>query len=1319
MPISKPILRFVLILLPILLIMGGVSVLVVRSRSFHRYLLGVIIEQAAQATGGRVEIGDFAFRWSGLEVDLYRVVLHGTETDPGAPLFSADHIAAGLRLISLRRQKVSLNDLVIDRPMIRVLVGVQGQSNLPQSPPRPAGSKPIDVFELAVGHFALNNGTLYYNDKYTPLAADVQDLDAQASFNAAAQAYDGSLAYRQARVQFGAYNPLLHDLQVRFTAAPAGLTLSSFQLRSGSSWLKAQLRLENYSNPSVAGSYQADVLTKQLAQLLKEGSLPLGEIKTQGTLNYKTESGRPAVERLVLDGKFSSPALAVNLPQARSTVRTVAADYHLEKGTLEVRGLQADVLGGHVAGRLSVTNLSGTPQTRVETDIRDLSLASARDALEARALPGVGITGRMNGRVQASWRGSLRDLQVQSDSTIAGSLAGQPEAENGFHSLPVEAAIHLAYDGRGQVAALHNTYLRTPHSTLNLNGTLGERHDLEIQAHSDDLREVDLLARILESRTPAPSQASASTPREPLGLAGSAAFNGDVKGWVTDAQLTGELTAANLKYADVSVRSLRAAVSLSPSGLALHQGELQSGTKGHAGFDIEAGLNHWSYSPQNPINIRLTAEHFAVADVQDVAGLHYPVSGTLWASLALQGSEANPVGQGSIQLTQAHAWEQPIQNLTVKFQGTGSDVHSTLNVLTPAGSASITLAYNWKTQDYDLQATFPGVELEQVVPLRERSSEITGTLVASANGRGNLKAPKLEATLEAPKLQVGEQKLDGLRAQATVAQRQAAITLDSNLVGAALHAHGSVELTGDYPATATIDTEVIQLGPVLANILSEAPSGLEGNTQVHATLKGPAKYPQRMEANVEIPTLSIAYQAIRLANSSPFRVDYRDGLFTLQRMELKGTGTDLNLEATVPVQNPGSLRGTATGTVDLHLLQILHPDWNSSGQINLDVSAQGSVSHPEIRGVIRIADGRILPPNAPLSAEKINGEIDVEQGRASIKSLSAEAGGGNISAGGSVTLRPDVRFDLAVTGKNVRLRYPQGTRSLLAGNLNLSGTPDSALLKGQVAIERLSLTSGFDLSTFADQFSTQSSSAEPGGVAQNVKLNVSVTSQQELALASGKLSVQGTANLRVQGTLAEPVIVGRTNISSGEMFYQGNRYQVENGVIDLVNPLRTEPVVNLTVTTVIQQFNLTMNLVGPLDRLRTTYTSDPPLAPVDIINLLVTGQTTEASQTSAATPQSVLAQSVAGQVNSKVQKLTGISSLTIDPQIGGTEANRGAQVALQQRVTKNLFFTFAVNVATAQGAVVQVEYQISRRYFVSAIDQAAGFQFQIKARRRF
>ncbi len=214
--------------------------------------------------------------------------------------------------------------------------------------------------------------------------------------------------------------------------------------------------------------------------------------------------------------------------------------------------------------------------------------------------------------------------------------------------------------------------------------------------------------------------------------------------------------------------------------------------------------------------------------------------------------------------------------------------------------------------------------------------------------------------------------------------------------------------------------------------------------------------------------------------------------------------------------------------------------------------------------------------------------------------------------------------------------------------------------------------------------------------------------------------MQGLADLGVRGTVADPLILGRANITGGELFFNERRYRVQSGLIQFANPVRTEPVVNLSVTTIVDQFNINLNFVGPLDHLRTTYTSDPALPPVDVINLLLTGHTTQAAAKSPTTPQSVLAGQLAGQVGSRVGKLAGISSLTIDPQMGGSQRNGVARLAIQQRVTKNLFFTFATDVASAQGQAVQVEYQATRRFSLSAMrNQNGGYSLQVKMRKRF
>jgi len=165
---------------------------------------------------------------------------------------------------------------------------------------------------------------------------------------------------------------------------------------------------------------------------------------------------------------------------------------------------------------------------------------------------------------------------------------------------------------------------------------------------------------------------------------------------------------------------------------------------------------------------------------------------------------------------------------------------------------------------------------------------------------------------------------------------------------------------------------------------------------------------------------------------------------------------------------------------------------------------------------------------------------------------------------------------------------------------------------------------------------------------------------------------------------------------------------------------RQWPEVNLLITTTIKQYNLSLTIVGPIDKLRTSYVSDPALPPVDVINLIARGQTTEETTPTSLGANSILAQGLASQVSSQIGKLAGISSLTIDPLIGGDNRNPSARIAIQQRVTKNFIFTFSTDITSAQREVIQGEYQLNRRWSVSATrDENGGVAFDAKFHKVF
>ena len=1298
-----------------LIVVFMAAVLIVRSRAFHQYALARIIEQAQQATGGRVEIGGFVFRFWGLRADLHRIALHGTELNPQAPLFQADRLSLALNLVSIWRRKIDVREIVLERPVIHLWIDERGRTNMPEAHRAP-GTRPVNVFDLAIGHFVINQGEIYYNDRQAPLAAEVRDLQTQISFDPLKTSYDGTLGYRAGWVKLGDFNPLNHDFQARFKATLSGLDLSSVVFTSSALQAKGAARLRDYVNPSLDGSYEAVVSGGEMGKVLKNAHLPKGQVTTNGNIRYRNNSQQTVLSNLSIEGRLNSQELELDFPEARTNLRAFKGEYRLDRGTLEARNLQADVLGGQVAAKITMVDLADKRDTSVEGTARGLSLEAANVALRTKPPQPVPIAGRLDGTVKASWRGNMQGLKIRSDATIAAQAPVDQQTKGGSKAIPLDGTVHLAYDGSNQVISLQNTSFITPHTTVRLEGTLGDRCSLAIQAQSNDLHEVDLLMLFVRSSW----DRSQPLPRSPelFGLGGSVSFDGQLRGRIKQPRLTGQLRGADVQYQEANLRRLQAQLDLGPSGIALHQGKIQTSSQGSADFDIQVGLQDWSYRPSDLISLRVTANRLPVVDIQRMVNLRYPITGILSANLSVQGSQVNPVGQGSVRVSQARLWGEPIQDLTLRFEGAGTAIRSTLSVRTPAGSGSAKATFHPKDEAYEAQIDFPGVQLEQLEAVRTRGLQVTGLVTMSARGRGVLSAPQLEATITAPKLSLRRKVLDGLKAHATIAREQASFSVDSSVSGAYIQGQGTVNLNSNYEAMVNIDTRVVELGPLVASYLPGRGQDVRGKTEVHGWLKGPLKHPEQLEAQIEIPIFNLGYQSVEVANATPIRIDYRAGTLTLERAELKGVGTNLELVGAIPMVGDRTLRATARGTIDLHILGLLKPGLDSSGQVKLDVSAQGTRTRPDIQGVVQVINAAVRGPNAPLGVNKVNASFDLQKDRIDVRSFTSESGGGSITARGSIALRPAVRFNIATSAKEVRLRYPEGVRTVLNGELALTGTPQLALLNGQVFIERLSFTEVFDLATFADQF-TGPYSPSNEGIARNVKLDVGLKSTQEMGVSNSQLSLKGSADLRLRGTAAEPVILGRTLVNSGELFFNDRRYQVQSGVVQFVNPVRTEPVVNLSATTTVDQFNVTLNFVGPIDRLRTTYTSDPPLPPVDVINLLFVGRTTTAAGTPTS-PQSVLAQQLAGQVSSRVGKLAGVSSLTIDPQIGGNQGNPGTRLAIQQRVTKNLFFTFATDVTSAQGQVFQIEYQATRKYSLSAMrNQNGGYSFQTKLRKRF
>ncbi len=955
-----------------------------------------------------------------------------------------------------------------------------------------------------------------------------------------------------------------------------------------------------------------------------------------------------------------------------------------------------------------MSNIDGNAHSKFNAEVRGIQLAEMNRALKSSALPkGVSLAGMLNAQATAAWGKTFDDVVAHADAAVQGKVSGNAQV------IPLESTIHGTYTGGNQELALKQSFLRTSQSTLTMNGVVSQRSSLDVKFQSNNMSELETVADLF--RTPAPGQ-----PIQPLGLAGIALFQGTVRGSTSAPHLTGQLTASDFKFNGTAWRVLRTNVDVSPSMASLEHADLEPAAHGKITFNASAGLHKWSFSDTSPLQVDLDASQLDVQDLVKLSGQQAPVTGTLNANVKVHGTELSPVGQGNVSVTHITAYEQPVTSATLTFAGTGDEVHGDLGVQLPAGNVQSKVSLHPRQKSYNAQLTASGIRLEQLQALKAQKIDARGVASISAHGAGTFDNPQLDATLQIPQIDIQNQKIAEVNLQMNVANHLATANLTSSAVGTAIRANAKVQLTGEYAADATLDTQAIPLQPIFAIYAPEQAEDLSGQTEVHATLHGPLKNTKLLEAHVTVPTLKLAYgNNIQLAETAPIRVDYKDTVVTLQRSGLKGTDTDLQFQGSMSTTNGAPMSLLLLGTVDLHLAQAFAPDIRSSGQLKFNINSSGATNSPDLGGQVEIVDANFASGDLPVGLQHGNGVLTLTKDRLNITKFEGTVGGGTLTAQGGVAYRPGVQFDLGLAAKGVRVLYPQGVRESVNANLRLAGTTDNAVLGGQVNLADLSFTPAFDLNSFVDQFSGGVSPPPTPGLAQNIQLNLGVSSENNINLVSRTLSINGSANLRVRGTAADPVILGRVNLSGGDIILNGDRFVLNGGTIEFVNPSETQPVVNLALNTTIQQYNIFMRFTGPVDQLRTNYSSDPSLPAADIINLLAFGSTTEASAANPSTPAnqaaaSLVASQVSSQVTSRVSKVAGISQLSINPVLAGgsSQGPAGANVTIQQRVTGNLFVTFSSNVASTQNQTIQGQYQISPRVAVSATrDQNGGFGF--------
>ncbi len=132
----------------------------------------------------------------------------------------------------------------------------------------------------------------------------------------------------------------------------------------------------------------------------------------------------------------------------------------------------------------------------------------------------------------------------------------------------------------------------------------------------------------------------------------------------------------------------------------------------------------------------------------------------------------------------------------------------------------------------------------------------------------------------------------------------------------------------------------------------------------------------------------------------------------------------------------------------------------------------------------------------------------------------------------------------------------------------------------------------------------------PEGPLKGMRLSIRIQTAPDVRFQTSLAQeLSATADLRVLGTPVNPGMVGRIEIVSGTLIFFGNKYTVNRGSVSFYNAQKIEPILDIDLQTSVKGVDVSLGVAGPIENLKLSYRSDPPLRFDEIVALLATGKT--------------------------------------------------------------------------------------------------------------
>lgn len=1308
---------------------GGLLLLVVLLGIFlvtppgEGVLKGIAEAQAGDALGVEISIGNLATNLFGY-VALDSVVVKPTGS-LDTSLFAA-RLRVNFQLLPMLGGQFVLDSVYISDVTTAVTRTADGDLRLPVNLPPATEEAPESTSEVVAAEpvFFLNTAIgerirVRYTDASVPLVTTVQQLDFVASMaDGRTTTFDvnaSPIVTQLDSVALPAFR-----LTMRGQVDSATLLLDTLALDSDSLTLTVIGRIPFDS----AASMQAEVAVEGNPNpLISPAAAVYGfhTVRTSDDLSLRASAA----------GTILAPELTTRLTLSKveayeTTVHDALLVARLVGSEVSVDTLRAGILNGRLLAEATV-DLDSIWESTAEAELRDIDIGSLYTMLTSEPSP---YTGKLSGDLSIAELDSAF-VNWRTSANLTGTELTYENKE-----LP-DLTADLSFQAERLKLAIDQDDLH-----ILANGTFG--------ADSVDAT-FDLT---VPSLAPFAALADLET------VQGGIAAKGSMRGAMANPSLVAELSGRQLRYENIPIDTLQASVRYSDSLLTIDTAYVFAAENSidllQSPFGLDSISGHYGFEAAGAgtlENLRgktsVTLRDFAFRGYElDSAALLVSIEGrtALVDSTRLYLDSLAARIDGRVQI------DSLAGQLTLALTDYARpDTSETDTVTGPIDAGEIRAEFVYSdSAASSANVTGRDLRLTTLARLGQSEQPIDGRLAFTLNANGTLTEPRADFASTISAITLGGVSLDSIVTR--VRLRDTSVTIDTlhgHGLGQRLTVSGALELGRDSSGALAFPDDAVVRGAIRSDsidlrlfevMLSEGMT-LAGRASLDMSWDGTMTDPN-LRGQVDVRDVNFVPQPAldsitgfnlrMLTRDTDFTIDTGYGAYNNMPFTLKGTAslvefeklrTDLRLVS----QGFGSLqvRGTMSADeldmdvrIDTLMLGLFEPFVamvdTLDGTLSCDLTLRGSFEDPEINGRLMSRDLKVKPA---LMDSTIHGGVVVmtfEGNRVTVDSVYAAVGPGWLLINGTFMVDDQAvsDIDLALTARSVTFSAEDlCIVTIDSSHLTFRTTTEGYRLAGRLELGDSRLTANFPWSSVLPWVvSVEEVPPDYPEMLRQTALDIQVRESKKLWVDNNLARIRMHAALAIVGSVARPTLSGQITVEEGYILYLDRKFDVKTGMVLMSNPNRFNPEVNFSAEAKVTNYQgitpttytITTSATGPMDQLRTSLTSNPPLSEPDVVSLLTLGATREQlTGTEGGGTGDVLTDRAGALTSNRISSIAGrhvesalgLEEFSVQGNLFNPNQGGGTRLRATKRLSDRVRVTYMSTVGSANEQAIRVEYR--------------------------